>query len=95
MLPSSKTKLATKKVTIIHSDVAAAGTVQSSEVRLIYQFHSNGRILANTQFRDNFLCVYCKLNCGQLYSLMQHMRCFHSRYVFTCVVREVKLFYFC
>lgn len=59
---------------------------RESKVQVLYQFLYNNNLRQQTESCIDFLCPWCSLNCGLLYSLLKHLKLCHARFTFTYVV---------
>nr|XP_057904422.1 polycomb protein suz12-B-like isoform X2 [Doryrhamphus excisus] len=55
------------------------------KLRIFYQFQYNNNTRQQTEARDDLHCPWCTLNCRKLYSLLQHLKLSHSRFIFNYV----------
>ncbi|XP_046845611.1 polycomb protein SUZ12-like [Xenia sp. Carnegie-2017] len=56
---------------------------ERKQMRIFYQFIYSNHTRQQTEARDDFLCPWCSVNCGRLYSLLKHLKCCHGRFLFT------------
>lgn len=52
---------------------------------ITYQFSYNDNTRQQTDTRNDLCCPWCSLDCGQLYSLLKHLRLCHARFNFLYV----------
>eukprot|EP00794_Sanderia_malayensis_P008831 gene8831-9776_t len=51
-------------------------------LRIFYQFIYNNNTRQQTEARDDYYCPWCSINCMRLYSLLKHLKTYHSRFIF-------------
>lgn len=66
---------------------------ERKQMRIFYQFIYSNHTRQQTEARDDFLCPWCSVNCGRLYSLLKHLKCCHGRFLFTYAVSTTWLYF--
>jgi polycomb protein SUZ12 len=65
------------------SNIASPSSSSLLPKPTVFNFLYNKNSLQQTEFKYNYVCPWCTLDCGQLYPMLKHMTLCHPRFVFT------------